>query len=99
MNAMNIAGLEQRLEAETAALNRLLYADGIGLPVAPEEWERPTARQADLAEALLAQAAGDLRSYAIEAWVEARRVPIDNRLAALMDEVLAVPEALVAAVP
>ena len=99
MIAMNIAELEQQLEAETVALNRLLYADGIGLPVAPEEWDAPTARQAELAEALLAKADGDLRRYAIEAWVEARRLPLDNRLAALMDEVLAVPELPVAGAP
>jgi hypothetical protein len=96
MNAMNIAELEQQLEAETVALNRLLYADGIGLPVAPEAWDAPTARQAELAEALLVNAEGDLRHYAIETWVEARRLPLDNRFVALMDEVLNFPELPVA---
>jgi hypothetical protein len=91
MSDMNTGELEKELEAATVALNRLLYADGIGLTVAAEDWDGPTARQAELAEALLSNADGDLRSYAMEAWVEARRLPLDNRLAAAMDETLAVP--------
>ncbi|MEP7356656.1 MAG: hypothetical protein ABI847_05410, partial [Anaerolineales bacterium] len=89
---MRATDLEKELEAETVALNRLLYADGIGLPVAPGDWDGPTARQAELAEALAQSAERDLRNYAIEAWVEARRLPLDNQLSALMDRVLVVPE-------
>ncbi len=96
MNEMITVDLEQHLEAETVALNRLLYADGIGLPVAPEEWDAPTERQAELAEVLLEKAEGDLRNYAIEAWVEARRLPLDNSVATLMDEVMVLPELPVA---
>jgi hypothetical protein len=99
MIEMNIGELEKQLEEGTVALNRLLDADGIGLVVAPEDWNAPLARQAELAEALLEAAEGDLRNYAIEAWVEARRLPLDNQFAAEMDRVLVLPELPVSGEP
>ncbi len=99
MNAMNIPELERQLEEDTVVLNRLLYADGIGLPVAPKELDAAAARQTYLAESLLENAEGNLRSYAIETWVDARRLPLDNQIVEWMDEVLVVSEEPVAGAP
>lgn len=80
-----------RLEAATVALNRLMYSDDVGLPVAPGAYDALTARLADLYGGLFASPDPWLRAFAVEAHAEARQVTADAAVVAAQDQWLVVP--------
>jgi hypothetical protein len=85
------ARFEHALEEQMVALNEWLYAEAVGLEAPAEAGNTLGARLADLyAEALAADGPG--RSYWVDSWAEARRVPGENALTRAMDTVLSVPE-------
>jgi hypothetical protein len=86
--------LEAQIEAETVALNRWIFDEGIGLEVpangfAPhtQALERLYAR----ALAMNGQHPG-LHQFALDNWAEIRRVPHDYRVAEAMDRVVTLPD-------
>jgi hypothetical protein len=83
---------EVQLETETAALNRWLYDESVGLPVDDQAGATHAAALAALHDRLLnTQSDPGLRYFALESWSEARRVPLDNHVSEAMDHHLSVP--------
>jgi hypothetical protein len=83
---------EQQLEAATVSLNEHLYAEGVGLAVDPQGYSKPAARLASLYARLLDDAADErTHRFALESWVDVRRVALDMEIDAAMDRALQVP--------
>ncbi len=81
-----------RIEEETIRLNRWLYAEGAGLPVADDGYAAPAAALARGYSELLTQSADTAaRYFALENLAEARLAPLEQRLSAERDRVLSVP--------
>lgn len=83
---------ERELEAHTVALNRWLYADGVGLDVEPDGYAAPAQALAALYERLRDAPDPVLRACALENWSEARRLSLDNAITAALDEHGQAPE-------
>lgn len=82
-------------ETHRVALNRELYNEGVGLPYDSGELDRQGSALGRLAEEMLRTAEGDAeRWFALEAWVEARQVPLDEKLRHEQDAYLLVPHLL-----
>lgn len=87
----NDRAFERELEAETIALNRWLYAAGVGLDVDPAGFMAPAGRQAALYAHWLDSADPARRYCALEGWSEARRLDLDQKLETALDEAVVVP--------
>lgn len=86
------ARMEEALEEATVALNEWLYAEGIGLEVDPRGYEPHAARLASLyAEVMARTPQGVDHLFALDNWVDARRVALDTEVEAAMDSALHVP--------
>jgi len=84
---------EQQLESDTVLLNRLLYEEGIGLPVDEHDLDARSEALARLYTQLLDRAEDPgLRYFALESWSEARRAPLDYRLNEERDRRLSLPD-------
>lgn len=83
------AEVERELEAQTVALNRWLYAEGVGLEVDEAGYAAPAAALAGLYARLLDQADPATRFFALESWAESRRMPLDQAVTEAMDAHLA----------
>jgi hypothetical protein len=81
-----LPSLERQLEAHTIALNQWLYADSVGLEVDEAGYAAPAAALAELYAQLIDHPDTATRYFALENWSEARRVALDNAVAAAMDE-------------
>jgi hypothetical protein len=88
---MLTADVAARLESATVALNQVLYAEAVGLPVAAGAYDAPTAALADLYAGLVATQDPLLRAFAVEARAEARRVAADTAVSAAQDQWLVEP--------
>ncbi len=84
--------VERDLEAHTVALNRWLYAEGVGLDVDAAGYAAPAAALAGLYERLLDHADTATRFFALESWSEARRLPLDEAVTDAMDAHLSAPD-------
>ena len=80
------------LEAATVALNEWLYAQEAGLDAPSAAGEALGARLAGLYDAALSAGDIDGRSFLIESWADARRVPRESALTAARDAALHAPE-------
>ena len=84
--------LDSQLESETITLNRWLYAESVGLEVDEGGYTSHTEALASLYAQLLERSDGvSERYFAVESWVESRRVPLDFRVSAEMDRCLQAP--------
>lgn len=70
----------------TIALNRWLYDESVGLEVDEAGFATPANSLVGLYTQLLDQVDESLRTFAVESWAESRRVALDNRAAAAMDQ-------------
>lgn len=84
--------VEHELEAQTIALNRWLYADGVGLEVDPAGYTRPAEALAQLYARLLEAPDPADRYFAVEGWAEARRLQHDYAVEAALDARLVCPD-------
>ena len=83
---------EKDLEANTAALNDWLFAEGVGLPVASDGYRAPAGRLAELYAALLDYPDTTVRCFAVENWAETRQAVSDQQISDEMDRCLRVPD-------
>lgn len=91
--------LERELEAQTIALNRHLYAEGVGLEVDPAGYAAPAEALAGLYARLLEAPAPAERYFAVEARAEARLLAHDHAVEAALDRHAVCPELVCAEGP
>lgn len=92
MALMTPPDIEQKLELRIVALNEWLYDEAAGLePPAAQGDKLAVELMAAVSEALAAPPAPG-RSYLVDSWVEARRVPVENELRRAMDAAVSVPD-------
>ena len=80
------------IEAASVALNRLLWDEGVGLPVDHAAYNTPSETLARLCAQLLATGGPQVRAFAVDGWAEAHRVPHDTRVTEAMDQYLVLPD-------
>ena len=83
--------IAREIENASVALNRLLWDEGIGLPVDPAAWDAPSDALTRLFAHLMENGGPQVRAFAVDGWAEARRVPLDNALTEAMDRHVALP--------
>jgi hypothetical protein len=88
---MLTTSLERELETHTIALNRWLYAEGVGLEVDEAGYAGPAAALARLYAQLLADPDAATRYFALESGAEARRLQLDNDITSARDAHLQAP--------
>lgn len=82
----------EAIEEATVALNEWLYAEEAGLEAPAEAGAALAAQLATLYGTALEAKESTGRSFLVDSWVEARRVPRDSALTEAMDAVLAAPD-------
>jgi len=84
--------IAHEIEAASVALNRLLWDEGIGLPVDPAAWDAPSDTLTRLFAHLMETGGPQARAFAVDGWAEARRIPLDNAVTEAMDTYLELPD-------